>query len=33
MRRFKDGDTITVEPWRAKAFPIIKDLVTDRRAF
>jgi succinate dehydrogenase / fumarate reductase, iron-sulfur subunit len=33
MRKFKDGDTITVEPWRAKPFPIIKDLVVDRSAF
>ena len=33
MRRFKNGDTITIEPWRAKAFPIIKDLVVDRSAF
>jgi len=33
MRRFKDGDTITVEPWRARAFPIIKDLIVDRTAF
>jgi succinate dehydrogenase / fumarate reductase iron-sulfur subunit len=33
MRSFKDGDTIYVEPWRAKAFPVIKDLVTDRGAF
>jgi len=33
MRAFKDGDTITVEPWRATAFPVIKDLVTDRSAF
>jgi len=33
MRSFKDGDTITLEPWRAKAFPIIKDLVVDRSAF
>ncbi|MCP9456327.1 MAG: succinate dehydrogenase/fumarate reductase iron-sulfur subunit [Nitrospira sp.] len=32
MRRFVDGATITIEPWRAKAFPIIKDLVVDRRA-
>ena len=32
MRRFKDGDTITVEPWRAKAFPVIKDLTVDRSA-
>src|SRR5258708_14913846 len=29
MRTFKDGDTITVEPWRAKAFPVIRDLVVD----
>jgi succinate dehydrogenase / fumarate reductase, iron-sulfur subunit len=33
MRRFKDGDTITIEPWRAKAFPILKDLIVDRSAF
>ena len=33
MRAFKDGDTIVVEPWRAKAFPVIKDLVVDRSAF
>lgn len=33
MRKFKDGDTITIEPWRAKPFPIIKDLVVDRSAF
>ena len=33
MRFFNDGDTITIEPWRAKAFPVIKDLVTDRSAF
>jgi succinate dehydrogenase / fumarate reductase, iron-sulfur subunit len=33
MRSFKDGDTIYIEPWRAKAFPIIKDLVVDRSAF
>ncbi len=33
MRHFNDGDTITIEPWRAKAFPVIKDLVTDRSAF
>jgi len=32
MRRFKDGDVITVEPWRVKAFPIIKDLAVDRSA-
>jgi succinate dehydrogenase / fumarate reductase iron-sulfur subunit len=33
MRHFKDGDTIIIEPWRAKAFPVIKDLVVDRSAF
>ena len=33
MRKFKDGETITVEPWRAKPFPIIKDLIVDRSAF
>jgi succinate dehydrogenase / fumarate reductase iron-sulfur subunit len=33
MRRFRDGDTITVEPWRARAFPVVKDLVVDRSAF
>jgi succinate dehydrogenase / fumarate reductase iron-sulfur subunit len=33
MRKFKDGDTITIEPWRARPFPIIKDLVVDRSAF
>jgi succinate dehydrogenase / fumarate reductase iron-sulfur subunit len=33
MRHFKDGETITIEPWRAKAFPVLKDLVTDRSAF
>lgn len=33
MRRFKDGETIVIEPWRAKAFPVISDLVTDRKAF
>jgi succinate dehydrogenase / fumarate reductase iron-sulfur subunit len=33
MRAYKDGDTITIEPWRAKAFPVIKDLVVDRSAF
>ena len=32
MRRFKDGDTITIEPWRALAFPVVKDLVVDRSA-
>jgi len=33
MRRFKDGDTIWIEPWRSAAFPVIKDLVVDRSAF
>jgi succinate dehydrogenase / fumarate reductase iron-sulfur subunit len=33
MRAYKNGDTITIEPWRAKAFPVIKDLVVDRSAF
>ena len=33
MRRFNDGDTLVIEPWRAKAFPVIKDLVVDRSAF
>lgn len=33
MRHFRDGDTLTIEPWRAKAFPVIKDLVVDRTAF
>ncbi len=33
MRHFNDGDTITIEPWRATAFPVVKDLVTDRSAF
>jgi len=33
LRHFNDGDTITVEPWSAKAFPVIKDLVVDRSAF
>jgi succinate dehydrogenase / fumarate reductase iron-sulfur subunit len=33
MRSFKDGETITIEPWRAKAFPVVKDLVVDRSAF
>jgi succinate dehydrogenase / fumarate reductase iron-sulfur subunit len=33
MRHFNDGDTVYIEPWRAKAFPIVKDLVTDRSAF
>jgi succinate dehydrogenase / fumarate reductase iron-sulfur subunit len=33
MRKFSDGDTITIEPWRAKPFPVVKDLVVDRSAF
>jgi succinate dehydrogenase / fumarate reductase iron-sulfur subunit len=33
MRRFNDGDTLTIEPWRARAFPVLKDLVVDRGAF
>jgi succinate dehydrogenase / fumarate reductase, iron-sulfur subunit len=33
MRAFKDGDTIVVEPWRSKAFPVVKDLMVDRTAF
>ncbi|MEN8228016.1 MAG: succinate dehydrogenase/fumarate reductase iron-sulfur subunit [Bacteroidota bacterium] len=33
MRKFKDGDTIVIEPWRARAFPVIKDLAVDRSAF
>ena len=33
MRKFKDGETITIEPWRARAFPVIRDLVVDRRSF
>lgn len=33
MRRFRDGETVTIEPWRAKAFPVVKDLVVDRSAF
>jgi hypothetical protein len=33
MRRFHDGETITVEPWRSAAFPVIRDLMVDRRAF
>ena len=33
MRKFKDGDTITIEPWRARPFPVIKDLMVDRTAF
>ena len=33
MRTFKDGDQITIEPWRARPFPVIKDLIVDRDAF
>ena len=33
MRSFKDGDTIFIEPWRATAFPVIKDLIVDRSSF
>ncbi len=33
MRHFKDGQTITIEPWRARGFPVLRDLVTDRGAF
>ncbi|MEA3503642.1 MAG: succinate dehydrogenase/fumarate reductase iron-sulfur subunit [Bacteroidota bacterium] len=33
MRKFKDGDTITIEPWRSAAFPVIRDLMVDRGAF
>jgi len=33
MRSFKDGDTVIIEPWRASAFPVLRDLVVDRRAF
>jgi len=33
MRHFRDGQTITVEPWRARSFPVLRDLVTDRSAF
>lgn len=33
MRSFKDGDTIVIEPWRARAFPVLRDLVVDRGAF
>jgi succinate dehydrogenase / fumarate reductase iron-sulfur subunit len=33
MRKFKDGDTIVVEPWRAKPFPVVRDLIVDRSAF
>src|SRR5207245_874178 len=33
MRHFRNGDTIVIEPWRARAFPVLKDLVVDRTAF
>src|SRR5882757_6073561 len=33
MRHFKDGQTITIEPWRARSFPVLRDLVVDRSAF
>ncbi len=33
LRAFKDGDVLTIEPWRARAFPVVKDLVVDRAAF
>src|SRR2546423_13211961 len=33
MRHFKDGQTITIDPWRARSFPVLRDLVTDRSAF
>jgi len=33
MRKFKNGDTIVIEPWRARAFPVIRDLMVDRSAF
>ncbi len=33
MRHFKDGDTVTIEPWRSRGFPVVKDLVVDRGAF
>ncbi len=33
MRKFKDGDTITIEPWRSRAFPVIKDLAVDRSSY
>jgi succinate dehydrogenase / fumarate reductase iron-sulfur subunit len=33
MRKFKDGDTIIIEPWRARAFPVIRDLMVDRTSF
>jgi succinate dehydrogenase / fumarate reductase, iron-sulfur subunit len=33
MRRFQDGDALTIEPWRARAFPVLKDLIVDRSSF
>src|SRR5437868_12589144 len=33
LRHFKDGQTVTIEPWRARAFPVVKDLITNRAAF
>jgi succinate dehydrogenase / fumarate reductase iron-sulfur subunit len=33
MRKFRDGDEVTVEPWRARAFPVLRDLIVDRQAF
>jgi succinate dehydrogenase / fumarate reductase iron-sulfur subunit len=33
MRKFKDGQTVTIEPWRSAAFPVIKDLIVNRNAF
>jgi succinate dehydrogenase / fumarate reductase iron-sulfur subunit len=33
MRKFRDGDTVTLEPWRANAFPVVRDLVVNRSAF
>ncbi|MBT6865781.1 MAG: succinate dehydrogenase/fumarate reductase iron-sulfur subunit, partial [Candidatus Marinimicrobia bacterium] len=33
MRHFNDGDTVTIEPWRAKPFPVLKDLIVDRTPF
>jgi succinate dehydrogenase / fumarate reductase iron-sulfur subunit len=33
MRSFNDGDTVVIEPWRAKSFPVVKDLVVDRSSF
>src|SRR5690349_2750978 len=33
MRKFKDGDSVTIEPWRAKSFPLVRDMIVDRSAF